>query len=112
MTTLAKIGRRDNAGKGEHMKAIVFIAAALLAAPVGAQNKKNTSAQGQLNQANQSGRTFDGSRDGRGGSTLDGKDAVVKPDRPAARPSSSSSRSTPSSSSSSRPSSSSSSSSR
>jgi hypothetical protein len=92
------------------MKTAMLVAAAALfaATSVSAQNAK-----GQLNQANQSGRIFDGSKDGRGGSTLDGKDAVVKPDnKPAARPSTSNSRSTPSSSSSSRPSSSSSSSSR
>ena len=100
------------------MKIAMLIAAAAVfaAAPVSAQsNKKSNSAQGQLNQTTQSGRTFDGSKDGRGGSTLDGKDAVVKPDnKPAARPSTnaSSNRSSSSSSSSSRSSSSSSSSSR
>lgn len=65
------------------MKAIVFIAAALLAAPVVAQNKKND-ARGQLNQANQSGRTFDGNRSGSGNSTLNQRDAVVA--KPAAKP--------------------------
>ena len=65
------------------MKAIVFIAAALLAAPVVAQNKKSD-ARGQLNQANQSGRTFDGNRSGSGNSTLNQRDAVVaKPAAPA-----------------------------
>jgi hypothetical protein len=60
------------------MKAIVFIAAALLAMPVLAQQKKQNSAQGQLNQANQSGRTFDGNRSSSGNSTLNQRDAVVR----------------------------------
>jgi len=96
MTLRTKFGRQDNGEaipKGGQMKIAMLIAAtAILAATsVSAQNAK-----GQLNQANQSGRTFDGSKDGRGGSTLDGKDAVVKPDKPAARPSTSSNRSAPS----------------
>jgi len=59
------------------------LAALLAAAPALAQQKKDD-ARRQLNQANQSGRTFDGNRSGSGNSTLNTRDAVVA--KPAAAP--------------------------
>lgn len=53
----------------------LLLAAAFAAAPVHAQKKDD--ATRQLNQANQSGRTFDGNRAGSGNSTLNQRDAVV-----------------------------------
>jgi hypothetical protein len=62
------------------MKITLLIATAALCAATAAdaQNKKQNSAQGQLNQANQSGRTFDGNRSSSGNSTLNQGDAVVR----------------------------------
>ena len=61
----------------------MMMLAAALAAGTAAAEKKNE-AQGQARQTQQSGRAFDGSASGRGGSTLDTKDAVVaQPKKPA-----------------------------
>lgn len=62
---------------------VAAITAVCTALPAVAQNKKSD-ARGQLNQANQSGRTFDGNRSSSGNSTLNQRDAVVA--KPAAKP--------------------------